>query len=76
MRADPLRQITTEEIAAFHRDGAVLLKSVLTPEWVDLLREGTFPKEDCLRMGEFRCRWAINELMLGCQRCHQLTGKE
>ncbi len=41
MRADPLRQITTEEIADFHRDGAVLLKNVLAREWVDLLREGT-----------------------------------
>jgi ectoine hydroxylase-related dioxygenase (phytanoyl-CoA dioxygenase family) len=36
----PLRQITEEEIEAFHRDGAVLLKEVLSEEWVDLLRAG------------------------------------
>ena len=36
----PLREITLEEIEAFHRDGAVLIQGVLSPEWVDLLREG------------------------------------
>ena len=41
MTAEPRRQITEEEVAAFHRDGAILIKDVLTPEWVDLLREGT-----------------------------------
>ncbi len=41
MTAEPLRKITEEEIAAFHRDGAVLVKHVLSPEWVDLVREGT-----------------------------------
>jgi hypothetical protein len=41
MRDGPLRQITEEEIAAFHRDGAALVKGVLSPEWVDVLREGT-----------------------------------
>jgi ectoine hydroxylase-related dioxygenase (phytanoyl-CoA dioxygenase family) len=40
MRAEPLRPITAEEIDAFHRDGAVLLRAILAPEWVDLLREG------------------------------------
>ena len=40
MGAEPLRAISEEEIAAFHRDGAVLVKSILPAEWVDLLREG------------------------------------
>ena len=40
MRGEPLRKITQEEIGAFHRDGAVLLKSVLAHDWVDLLRKG------------------------------------
>ena len=40
MRTAPLRQISEEETAAFHRDGAILLKGVLAPEWVDLLLEG------------------------------------
>jgi hypothetical protein len=41
MTAEPLRQMTEEEIAAFHRDGAILVKGVLSSEWVDLVREGT-----------------------------------
>jgi len=40
MQGEPLRKITQEEIGAFHRDGAVLLKSVLAHDWVDLLRKG------------------------------------
>ena len=40
MREAPLRQISEQEIAAFHRDGAVLLKDVLSLEWVDVLVEG------------------------------------
>lgn len=40
MRARPLRKVTPEESHAFHRDGAVLIKEVLAPEWLDLLREG------------------------------------
>ncbi len=40
MRDTPLRTITEDEIAAFHRDGAVLVKGMLSGEWVDLLRKG------------------------------------
>lgn len=40
MRAKPERQITQEEIEAFHRDGAVLVKGVLSQEWIDLVAEG------------------------------------
>ncbi len=40
MPAEPLRPVTPEEVRAFHRDGAVLIKAVLAPEWVDLLCEG------------------------------------
>ena len=40
MAAEPLRKIREEEINDFHRDGAVLLKSVLHRDWVDLLGEG------------------------------------
>ena len=35
-----LRPVRREEIEAFQRDGAVLLKNILGPEWVDLVREG------------------------------------
>jgi len=41
MNSEPLRLITKEEIEAFHRDGAILLKNVISSDWVDLLREGT-----------------------------------
>ena len=40
MTNPPLRQITDDEIRAFHRDGAVLIKKVLSSEWIDLLQEG------------------------------------
>ena len=29
-------QISSEDIGGFHRDGAVLLKEVLSQEWLDL----------------------------------------
>ena len=35
-----LRPITADEIQAFDRDGAVLLKGVLGQDWVDMLAEG------------------------------------
>ena len=35
-----LRPITADEIQAFDRDGAVLLKGVIGQEWVDMLAEG------------------------------------
>ena len=41
MNSEPLRLITKEEIEAFHRDGAILLKNVISSDWVDLPREGT-----------------------------------
>jgi ectoine hydroxylase-related dioxygenase (phytanoyl-CoA dioxygenase family) len=41
MPAQPLREITRDEISAFHRDGAILLRGILDREWVDLVREGT-----------------------------------
>ena len=40
MNAKPLREITPDEIEAFHRDGAVVVKGVLGPEWIDIVREG------------------------------------
>jgi ectoine hydroxylase-related dioxygenase (phytanoyl-CoA dioxygenase family) len=40
MKARPLRPVTPDEAQAFHRDGAVLIKQVLGPEWVDLARAG------------------------------------
>lgn len=36
----PLRPIEDEEIAAFNRDGAVLLKNVLDQDWLPVLSEG------------------------------------
>lgn len=40
MLASPLRAVTDDEIEAFHRDGAVLVKGVLAGEWIDVLRLG------------------------------------
>lgn len=40
MVASALRAVTEDEKAAFHRDGAVLIKQVLAPEWVELIRDG------------------------------------
>lgn len=40
MREKLSRDLTTEEIKAFHRDGAVLIKRVLSPQWVDQIRDG------------------------------------
>ena len=38
------RPVTDTEIAAFHRDGAVLLRGVLVQEWLDLVADGL---EEC-----------------------------
>ena len=35
-----LREITEEEIASYHRDGAVILKGILAPEWIELVHDG------------------------------------
>jgi len=40
MAAEPLRDVTTEERIAFHRDGAVLVKQVLPQEWVEVVLAG------------------------------------
>ncbi len=40
MRARPLRTLEPDEISAFHRDGAVLARQVLPPEWVACVAEG------------------------------------
>ena len=37
--AEPLRPITDAEVAAYDRDGAVLLKGLIDLEWVELLRQ-------------------------------------
>ena len=39
-RAKPLREIPAASADAFHRDGAVLVREVLSPEWIDILRAG------------------------------------
>lgn len=36
----PLRSISKEEITSFHRDGAVLLRSILATGWTDVLADG------------------------------------
>jgi ectoine hydroxylase-related dioxygenase (phytanoyl-CoA dioxygenase family) len=41
MPNDTRRPVTDKEIAAFQRDGAVLIKNALSPEWVERIREGT-----------------------------------
>jgi ectoine hydroxylase-related dioxygenase (phytanoyl-CoA dioxygenase family) len=40
MAAKPIRAVTEEEIDAFHRDGAALIKGVLADDWVALIRDG------------------------------------
>jgi ectoine hydroxylase-related dioxygenase (phytanoyl-CoA dioxygenase family) len=40
MPAEPLRPLSSTEIEAFHRDGAVLIKGVLSSKWVDLVERG------------------------------------
>ena len=40
MPPEALRQVTTAETAAFDRDGAVLIKAILSAEWVDRVRAG------------------------------------
>ncbi len=35
-----LRSVTDDEVAAFHRDGAVLIEQVVPSEWIDLLGDG------------------------------------
>jgi len=40
MSGNPLRPISPDEVAMFHRDGAVLLKQVLAGEWLELLEQG------------------------------------
>ncbi|MEM7016951.1 MAG: phytanoyl-CoA dioxygenase family protein [Pseudomonadota bacterium] len=40
MSNSPLRPSSGEEISLFHQDGAVLIKDVLSPQWVEMLAEG------------------------------------
>ena len=40
MISAPQRAVTDDEVEAFHRDGAVLVKGVLAPEWVELAAQG------------------------------------
>ncbi|MFP8870941.1 MAG: phytanoyl-CoA dioxygenase family protein, partial [Myxococcota bacterium] len=40
MRAKPLRSVTPDESAAFHRDGAVLIRGILAPEWIEAVEKG------------------------------------
>ena len=40
MSSESLRQVTTAEAAAFDRDGAVLIKGILSADWVDRTRTG------------------------------------
>jgi ectoine hydroxylase-related dioxygenase (phytanoyl-CoA dioxygenase family) len=40
MNTDIPRAITSDEIAAYHRDGVVLLPAMFDGEWIDLLKQG------------------------------------
>lgn len=40
MVAEPLRDLTADEVRAFDRDGAVLIKGVLSDEWLELAAVG------------------------------------
>ena len=39
LHCDPLQPITDEQVAAYNRDGAILLQSVFDMEWIEVLRE-------------------------------------
>ena len=39
LHCDPLQPITDDQVAAYDRDGAILLQSVFDMEWIELLRE-------------------------------------
>ncbi|MDP6873642.1 MAG: phytanoyl-CoA dioxygenase family protein [Alphaproteobacteria bacterium] len=39
LHGEPLRPITDDEVAAYERDGAVLLRGLFDLEWIELLRE-------------------------------------
>ena len=39
LHSDPLQPITDDQVAAYDRDGAILLQSVFDMEWIELLRE-------------------------------------
>ena len=40
MNREPLRAITSDEIATYHRDGVVLLPNMFDDDWIKLLKEG------------------------------------
>ena len=40
MNTQPPREITTDEVAAYHQDGVVLLKSMFDADWIELLDRG------------------------------------
>ena len=40
MNADPLRTVTPEEIAAYHKDGVVMLSGLFDQGWISLLEKG------------------------------------
>jgi ectoine hydroxylase-related dioxygenase (phytanoyl-CoA dioxygenase family) len=40
MNRNPLRIITTDEFATYHRDGVVLLSEMFDGDWIELLNEG------------------------------------
>ena len=39
LHSDPLQPITDDQVAAYDRDGAILLQSVFDIEWIEVLRE-------------------------------------
>lgn len=64
----PAREITEDEIHAFHRDGAVVLRGVLQPQWVDMIGQII---EEAAAAGEqlpFRAGWSDpgRKAALGC----------
>ena len=40
LNREPYDPITDEHVAAYRRDGAVALRRVFDPEWIELLAEG------------------------------------
>ena len=40
MNRELLREVTTEEVETYHRDGVVLLPGMFDQDWIELLKRG------------------------------------
>jgi len=40
MNFDISRDVTSDEVATYHRDGIILLQEMFDKDWIDLLKQG------------------------------------